>query len=142
MLDGKDEQLDQILTNIQSMTADIKASTPKFKKIMESLETTSDEIAQLDLQSLTSELTKTINELKTTLAAIQNGEGTLGKMATDDELWNNLNETTKNLDSLVNDIMTYPRRYTGITEKQRSKGDKQKEVNEGIDLPDETKIKK
>ena len=142
MLEGKDEQLDQILNNIQNITADVKASTPKIKSIMASLETTSDEISKLDLTSLSEELTKTIDELKTTLAAIQNGEGTLGKLATDDELWINLNATTKTLDSLANDIITYPRRYTGITEKQRSKGDKQKEVNEGIDLPDETKSKK
>jgi len=57
-------------------------------------------------------------------------------MATDDALWIQLNKTTHDLDSLVNDIIMYPRRYTGITEKQRKKGDAQKEVKEGIDLPD------
>jgi phospholipid/cholesterol/gamma-HCH transport system substrate-binding protein len=96
----------------------------------------------MDLDNMSKELTNTINELHATLEAVNEGQGTLGKLATDDELWYNLNKASHDLDSLVKDIIAYPRRYTGITDGQRKKGDKQKEVNEGIDLPTETKNKK
>jgi phospholipid/cholesterol/gamma-HCH transport system substrate-binding protein len=136
LLDGKDEQLTSILSNVDAMSKDLKSSTPKINEILSSLDETTKEIASLDLQGLSKELGSAVAEIKKTLAAIQAGEGTLGKMATDDALWTQLNTTTHSLDSLVKDIIKYPRRYTGITEKQRKKGDLQKEVEEGIDLPD------
>jgi phospholipid/cholesterol/gamma-HCH transport system substrate-binding protein len=136
LLDGKDEQIESILSNINDMTKDLKSTTPKINDIVSSLDQTSKEIATIDLKGLSDELNATITEIKTMLASIQAGEGTLGKMATDDALWTNLNTATLNLDSLIKDIIMYPRRYTGITEKQRKKGDAQKEVKEGITLPD------
>ncbi len=139
LLDGKDEQLTSILDNVDGITSDLKSGTPKIKKIIDDLETTSSEIASLDFKSLSESLGKTIDEIKATLSSIQDGQGTLGKLATDDALWINLNKATSDLDSLVKDIKLYPRRYTGFTEKQRKKGDAQKEFNEGIDLPNETK---
>ncbi len=139
MLEGKADKLDIILDNVNGITSDIKSSTPKIKEIIAGLETTADEISKLNIKGLGDELSKAISEVSLTLSAIQNGKGTLGKLMNDDELWNNLNAATLRLDSLTKDIITYPRRYTGITEKQRKKGDKQKELNEGIDLPNETK---
>jgi phospholipid/cholesterol/gamma-HCH transport system substrate-binding protein len=136
LLDGKDEQLSSILSNIDGMTKDLKASTPKINDIVTSLDETTKEIASIDLKGLSTELNAAVAEMKNTLAAIQAGEGTMGKLATDDALWTNLNKVTHDLDSLLNDIIMYPRRYTGITEKQRKKGDEQKEVKEGITLPD------
>lgn len=139
ILDGKDEQLTSILKNLDGISADIKSSTPKIKGIIASLDSTANDIAELDIKGLGTELTAAITEIKDVLSSISAGEGTLGKLANDDELWINLNKATHNMDSLVNDIISYPRRYSGITERQRKKGDKQKEVKEGIDLPDETK---
>ncbi len=136
LLDGKDAQVDAILSNIESMTKDLKTSTPKINEIVASLDETTQELAAMDLKGLSTEMTAAISEIKKTLSSIQAGEGSLGKLATDDALWNNLNKATHDLDSLVNDIIKYPRRYTGITEKQRKKGDEQKEVEEGITLPD------
>jgi len=137
LLDGKDAQVDAILSNIESMTKDLKTSTPKINEIVASLDETTQELAAMDLKGLSTEMTAAISEIKKTLSSIQAGEGSLGKLATDDALWNNLNKATHDLDSLVNDIIKYPRRYTGITEKQRKKGDEQKEVEEGITLPDD-----
>lgn len=136
LLDGKDVQVDAILSNIEGMTKDLKTSTPKINEIVASLDETTKELASLDLKGLSTEMTATVAEIKKTLSSIQAGEGSLGKLATDDALWTNLNKATHDLDSLVNDIIMYPRRYTGITEKQRKKGDEQKEVKEGIVLPD------
>lgn len=139
LMDGKSEKLNVILKNIEGITADIKGVSPKFDVIAANLQTTSSQLAQLNLKGISDELNSTISELQKTLAKIQSGEGTLGKLANDDELWNQLNQTTMSLDSLAKDMQRYPRRYTGITEKQRERGDKQKEKAEGIMLPTETK---
>lgn len=138
MLDGKSEKLDAILVNINGITRDLKTGTPKITDIVTNLAAASNELAKLDMQAVTTSLTKTIDELQLTLSAIQQGQGSLGKLANDDALWNNMNALSGSLDSLAKDMQRYPRRYLGVTEKQRKKGDKQKEFNEGIDLPNET----
>jgi len=142
LIDGKGEEIDVIIANLKALSADLKTSSPQMKQIISNLDTTTAAIARMDLDNMSKELTNTINELHATLEAVNEGQGTLGKLATDDELWHNLNKASHDLDSLVKDIIAYPRRYTGITDGQRKKGDKQKEVNEGIDLPTETKNKK
>ena len=139
LLDGKSDKLDGILNNVDDITKDLKAGTPKIKEIIAGLETASNEIAKLDMTSLADQLTATIQEIQTTLHAIQQGQGSLGKLANDDALWTNLNNATKSLDSLTKDIQRYPRRYFGFTEKQKKKGDDQKEHNENLTLPKESK---
>ncbi|MFT4521660.1 MAG: phospholipid/cholesterol/gamma-HCH transport system substrate-binding protein [Bacteroidia bacterium] len=139
VLAGKSEQITSILSNIDAITRDIKSGTPKLASIIESLETTSEDLAQLDLGTISKNLNATILDIKKTLKGIQDGQGSLGKLANDDELWNNLNRSTVSLDSLLKDIQRYPRRYFGITDKQKRKGDKQKELNEDVDLPTDTK---
>jgi phospholipid/cholesterol/gamma-HCH transport system substrate-binding protein len=139
LMDGKSEKLDGILNNVEGITGDIKSSTPKIKDIVTGLEIASNEIAKLDMNGISEQLTATIGEIQATLSAIREGQGSLGKLANNDDLWIQLNNTTKSLDSLAKDMQRYPRRYFGITEKQRKKGDEQKEFNENLKLPKEIK---
>lgn len=139
VLGGKSEKLDNILTNIEVMTKDLRSGTPKFNSIMAQLDQTSAQLATLNLKGITDKLSIAISELQKTLEAINSEEGSLAKLTNDDELWVKFNSATNSLDSLAKDMQRYPRRYLGITEKQRKKGDKQKEVNENISLPTETK---
>ncbi|MCB9261266.1 MAG: MCE family protein [Flavobacteriales bacterium] len=136
---GKSEKLNTILGNLATMSADLKSSTPKINDVVAGLEGVVKELSKINAEELSGQLTETITEVKKTLTAVQEGQGTLGKLAKDDELWTNLNTSVNDLDSLVKDMIAYPRRYTGVFNKQRKIGDKQKEVNEGIDLPTETK---
>ena len=52
---------------------------------------------------------------------------TLGMLVNDKDIYNKLDSTVGKLKSLLDDIEKYPRRYTGVTERQRKKGDKEKE---------------
>jgi len=139
LLDGKSDKLDGILNNVDGITKDLKAGTPKIKEIIDGLDLAATEIAKLDFKSMADQLTATIKEIQTTLNAIQQGQGSLGKLANDDQLWTQLNNATKSLDSLTKDMQRYPRRYFGFTEKQKQKGDAQKEHNENLNLPTEVK---
>jgi phospholipid/cholesterol/gamma-HCH transport system substrate-binding protein len=42
---------------------------------------------------------------------VNKGEGTLGQLANNDSLYNNLNSTAKDLDLLLNDFRKNPGRY-------------------------------
>ena len=59
--------------------------------------------------------------------AINQKDGSLGMLVHDKSLYNHLDSMITQLKILLKDIEKYPRRYTGITERQRRKGNRLKE---------------
>lgn len=53
--------------------------------------------------------------LRTVLGRIEAGEGTLGRLSTDDALYQNLNDAAASLDSLLTDLRANPNRYINIS---------------------------
>lgn len=56
-------------------------------------------------------LTATVDRLDALLAAASSGEGTVGKLMTDTELYDSLTEASDNLAALLADLKAYPARY-------------------------------
>jgi phospholipid/cholesterol/gamma-HCH transport system substrate-binding protein len=52
-----------------------------------------------------------ISEANTLLKEINNGTGTLGKLAVSDSLYNNLNNSTESLNKLLIDLKENPKNY-------------------------------
>jgi len=67
-----------------------------------------------NLTQLTSRLADATGSLKGLLDKMDRGEGTLGKMATDTILYNNLNATLKSLTELLTDLKERPGRYLTV----------------------------
>jgi phospholipid/cholesterol/gamma-HCH transport system substrate-binding protein len=67
-----------------------------------------------NLTQLTGRLADATGSLKTLLDKMDKGEGTLGKMATDTVLYNNLNATLKSLTELLTDLKERPGRYLTV----------------------------
>jgi len=67
-----------------------------------------------NLTQLTSRLADATGSLKTLLDKMDRGQGTLGRMATDTMLYNNLNATLKSLSALLTDLKERPGRYLTV----------------------------
>ena len=63
------------------------------------------------MKSAISEADKTLKELNKLVAQINAGQGTLGKLAKNDSLYNNLNKASDDLDKLMKDLRINPERY-------------------------------
>lgn len=79
------------------------------------------------------ELAKVVNRLDTTLininntvAAMQDGEGTVDKLLNDDSLYTNLNQTLVDLDALLIDMKDQPKKYVHFSLFGRKDKDKKK----------------
>lgn len=59
-------------------------------------------------------LNRTTGSLESVIGRMERGEGTLGRLSTDDELYVNLNRAALNLDALATDIRENPRRYINV----------------------------
>ncbi|NND34375.1 MAG: MCE family protein, partial [Saprospiraceae bacterium] len=67
------------------------------------------------LQSTLDKADVTFAELQSLLAKINAGDGTLGKLMHDQEMYDNLTRATKNLDLLLQDFRLYPKRYVNVS---------------------------
>ncbi len=67
-----------------------------------------------NLAQLTGRLADATGSLKTLLDRMENGEGTLGKFASDTLLYANLNATLKSLTELLTDLRERPGRYLTV----------------------------
>ena len=66
------------------------------------------------LNATTQRLDRATGSLETILGRLERGEGTLGKLSTDESLYNNLNQAAQNANALVADIQANPRRYINL----------------------------
>ena len=114
-------ELYALLRNLRMSAAALPATVANVNTAVNKLATASDTIQYLmtttigELQpSLRSALLRTDSLLvvATQLANnVQNGQGTLGKIAQDDSLYYDLRSSVRSLDSLLTDIQKYPKRY-------------------------------
>jgi phospholipid/cholesterol/gamma-HCH transport system substrate-binding protein len=65
-------------------------------------------------ESAVNDLSATSAALKEITDRLQSGEGTLGKLLTEEEFLNKLDKTVTNLDSLITDIKLHPGRYFSV----------------------------
>jgi len=68
-----------------------------------------------NLDRLSADMITTTNSLDVVLRKMKNGEGTLGKLVHDDNLYNNLDSLSWNLNLLVKDLRENPGRYVKVS---------------------------
>lgn len=107
----EESRLDVIIGNIESISDNLKDNNENIARTFENIASISDTVAKARIGETMLRLNKTLGELETITAGVQNGDGSLGKLINDDTLYYNLETTADNLDALVKDIRLNPQRY-------------------------------
>ncbi len=96
----------------------IKDNSPNLTTTIDNLNATSlkmkdmsNSMSEVDLNLILTNLDSTISNLNNITNKLNQGEGTLGKLIYDDGLFKNLDNATKNLEELIEDIKLNPKRY-------------------------------
>ena len=81
----------------------------------------SDSLSKLETGKLFSEFQNLVSRFDTIASALENGQGSMGKLLTDEQLYENLKGASKQLDELLEDVKLNPKRYIHISvlEKQQ-----------------------
>lgn len=94
--------------NLNTLTKSLDA---QLKPIMEKTGSFTDSLSQVKLGSTVNSLNATIKDLQGVVNGINEGKGTLGKLAGNDSLYVNLDKTAASLNMLLSDMKSNPRRY-------------------------------
>lgn len=104
-------KLSTILSNVESITGNLEKSNAKIENILGNAEKITDDLVTSDFKGTIEAAKNTLTKFNTMLDAATNGEGTLGKLLSDEQLYNELNKTNQRLQHLVEDIEAHPERY-------------------------------
>lgn len=102
------DKITQIINKLNSILTTLDKNLPELTKNLNQL---SDSLANAPLKNTIKDLNKTLAETQLLMANINEGKGTLGKLAKNDSLYNNLNKSLANLEKLLADLKEHPKRY-------------------------------
>ena len=101
----------RIMSNVESISNNIRASNEQISAIIGNTKKITDDLVTVNYKSVIEDAQKTIQKLNTLLEDASNGNGTLGKLLHDEKLYNELVNTNKELQEMVDDITLHPERY-------------------------------
>lgn len=113
-LNKESAQLAGIIRNANTITANVANNSKNIDAVMSNLKTTTDKLSKADLEKTINKLQSTLDQTSTLLAKINSGEGSLGMLANDKQLYINLSKSMSSLDKLLDDLKAHPSRYINI----------------------------
>ncbi len=163
-LEENQKYLNQTMRNVSSITTGVDqmlreekesltSAIENFSTFSETLGRNSDRITNIvtDLEQFTRTMTEeqvaqklgeSIAALDTLLTDINRGQGTVGLLMKDPDLYRSLNEASQNLSALLADLKQYPGRYVHLSlfgrnpEKMKAKADRRRAKEEARRLRD------
>lgn len=141
LLAGSSGPLKRTLQNVEGLTANLNQNSDKITAILDNSVAMTAKFKEVDLNGTINKTkgtmdsaTKTLDDLRVTLEkanntftgvtklldGIQRGEGSLGKLAKDEELYKKLNTAAKEVELLLQDVRLHPKRYTRILGKKET----------------------
>ena len=110
-------------TMAEAQTA-IKGLTTTIEKVNPVLDNTNEFVGglkELDLQATLDKTNSLLENLNTTMTEFRNEDGTLGKLMTNDSVYNNLNQLLIDLDKLSNHLNEHPKDFFSPLGKKSKK---------------------
>lgn len=100
-----------LVDSTNMLLSNINSKVDQLGVVMEKAGTTLDTYSQLELDETITSLQILMNSLNSTVAKLNEGQGTMGKLMTNDSLYNNLNQALVDLDQLIIHFNQYPKDF-------------------------------
>ena len=107
-----DLERSNIVTNLDGICSSLNSTMPKIDSIATDLQTVTTSLRDNESGK---KLAAAITEVNTLLAKFNSGDGTVGKLVSDEKLYAQLTEASQNLSHLLADLKENPSRYINVT---------------------------
>jgi phospholipid/cholesterol/gamma-HCH transport system substrate-binding protein len=133
LLANNSGEISRTFENMESLTNTLNQNEESIARILQNADTLTANLSELELDRTVDEVNQSITQLRGTLdeadAAlgsitsvmndVSEGKGTLGKLLTDDEIYNRLNRASIAADTLLTDLQERPYRYVPFKSRKR-----------------------
>lgn len=101
ILDDNKSKLNTMVTNFEKTSSNLNAMSSSLEKA--------------DLGATVKKLEATLTNVNGIMSNLEQGKGTMGKLLSDDAMYNNLARTSKELELLLQDLRLNPTRYVNVS---------------------------
>ena len=93
----------------------LNTTLSNFEKTSGNLNAMSSSLEKADLGATVKKLEATLTSVNGMMANLEQGKGSMGKLLSDDAMYNNLTKTSKELELLLQDLRLNPTRYVNVS---------------------------
>ncbi|MCF6366327.1 MAG: MlaD family protein [Bacteroidales bacterium] len=111
LMTSEKKRISAIISNAESITKNLKSNNENINKILDNFGEISDSLSAVNFINIIHQADNSITKFSKVMDKIEKGEGTLGLLLKDEELYNKLNNSSDALDKLLIDIKENPKRY-------------------------------
>ena len=104
-------RISHIVGNVESITHNLKENNERIGNVLANLENITDQVAKADFAHTITSANKAMADFQSITDRINQGEGSIGMLLNDEQLYDNLNQASKNLEELIADMKARPGRY-------------------------------
>ena len=115
LLNAQTGALAKSLKNVNDFTANLAKNNDHVTHTLENVDRTTSNLAAAKIPETVESLQATVNELKGVIAKVNSNNGSLGLLLNDKHLYQNLEGTTRSLNTLLDDLRVHPKRYVNIS---------------------------
>jgi phospholipid/cholesterol/gamma-HCH transport system substrate-binding protein len=111
LITNERQKLSRIFSNVELITSNLKDNNEKLSNVFTNIDKITDDVAKSNVKQTMEDLQKSMSGLRALVEKTEKGEGSLGKLMVDDSLYTNLNQSSRNLSLLLEDMKANPKRY-------------------------------
>ncbi|SJZ86904.1 MlaD family protein [Sediminibacterium ginsengisoli] len=115
MLNAQTGAIAASMNNVNSFTKNLADNNDKVTNMLANVEKTTENLSKADIDGAVEGLKKSIESLNNILAKVSSTDGTLGRLMNDKTLYDNLTNTVRSANILMDDLRVHPKRYVNIS---------------------------
>jgi phospholipid/cholesterol/gamma-HCH transport system substrate-binding protein len=115
MVNAQSGSVTQMMNNLNSITKNLANNNQKMTNILANIEKTTEHLSNADLDGAINNMKASVEKLNIAMAKLNSTDGTVGALLNDKTLYNNLNNTIRSMNILIDDLRAHPKRYVGIS---------------------------
>jgi phospholipid/cholesterol/gamma-HCH transport system substrate-binding protein len=115
LLNSQTGYLAQSLKNLNDFTGNLSKNNDHITHTLDNMDKTTSSLASAKIPETVQNLNSTLSDLRTAIAHINSTNGSLGLLINDKRLYQNMEATTRSLNTLLDDFRVHPKRYVNIS---------------------------
>jgi len=115
MLNDRTSSLARSMVHLDSFTNNLASNNQRITGTLDNLEKTTHKLANAKVDETLQSAQEAMNSLKDAINKINSQDGTMGLLLNNKKLYQNLENTTRSLNILLDDLRLHPKRYVNIS---------------------------
>jgi phospholipid/cholesterol/gamma-HCH transport system substrate-binding protein len=115
MLNDRTSSLAHSMTHLDSFTNNLANNNQRISNTLDNLEKTTGKLANAKIDETLQSVQGATNSLKDAINKVNSTNGTIGLLLNDKKLYLNLENTSRSLNILLDDLRMHPKRYVNIS---------------------------